>query len=433
MSRRTPVLLLALLLCLTLAACGGEEPAPTETASVTADQLARTVVEGQEDLSGLTALEGRDLTDHLSAFCGLESWEEGAVYAAGGMDAREVTVVLLESEEAAAAAADALENYRLERQGDFFGYAPGQADLLDRAAVLQRGRWAALLVCDDPESARAAFDACLTGELPPPEETETLLPTPTETPKPPEETETPEPTPTPTPTPEPVPSETPEATPRPILNPDLDVSGFVPFTAPGESNMEIYDTSAIRTAWETGEEESLSDKDAAILAKCREVLEELITEDMTDFEKELAVHDWIVEHGSYDQTVYNNPGHSGRTGYRDPYGILVGGYGNCLGYSTTFQLLMDLCGVECVTVVGAAFGSTEDHAWNMVKLDGAWYCVDVTWDDPTMGNANSVMNHRYFNVTSQHMRDTDHQWDYLYVPEATATHYRWDGAGALPQ
>ena len=135
MSRRTPVLLLALLLCLTLAACGGEEPAPTETASVTADQLARTVVEGQEDLSGLPALEGEDLTDHLSAFCGLTDWEDGAVYAAGGMDAREITVVLLSDEGAAETAADALENYRLERQGDFFGYAPGQADLLDLSLI----------------------------------------------------------------------------------------------------------------------------------------------------------------------------------------------------------------------------------------------------------------------------------------------------------
>ena len=127
-------------------------------------------------------------------------------------------MVLEKGGEAPAAAADALENYRLERQGDFFGYAPGQADLLDRAAVLQRGRWAALLVCDDPESARAAFDACLTGELPPPEETETLLPTPTETPKPPEETETPEPTPPPTPTPGPVPSGTPGGTPPPLTS-----------------------------------------------------------------------------------------------------------------------------------------------------------------------------------------------------------------------
>lgn len=39
---------------------------------------------------------------------------------------------------------------------------------------------------------------------------------------------------------------------------------------------------------------------------------------------ELAVHDWLVEWGSYDRTVYDNPNHSGRTGYRDPWGMLVG-------------------------------------------------------------------------------------------------------------
>lgn len=439
MRRSMPVLFLTLLCCFALAACGGREAATSAPTGVTAAELARAVVESQDDLTELPALEGQDLTDHLSAFCGLETWEDGAVYAAGGMDAREVTVVLLSDEASAETAADTLENYRLERQGDFFGYAPEEADRLDRAVVLQRGSYAALLVCDDPESAKETFDACLAGEIPPPVEEETIPPVSTEEPEATAvlapETGTPEPTTTPEPTPTPSPSEAPAETGRPVLNPDLDTSGFVPFTAPNDANMEIYDTSAIQAAWETGDEEGLSDKDAAILEQCRAVLGELITEDMTDFQKELAVHDWIVEHGSYDQTVHSNAGHSGRTGYRDPYGILVGGYGNCLGYSTTFQLLMDLCDVECITVVGAAFDSLEDHAWNMVKLDGEWYCVDVTWDDPTMGNGNtnSVVRHRYFNVTSQHMRDTDHQWDYLYVPEATATHYRWDGAGALPQ
>lgn len=432
----------ALCLCIALTACGGQETVTPAPADVTVTELARAVVESQDDLAGLPVLEGEDLTDHLSAFCGLADWEDGAVYTAGGMDAREITVVLLSDEAAAETAADTLENYRLERQGDFFGYAPEEADRLERAVVLQRGSYAALLVCDDPEAAKETFDACLAGKLPPPVEEETTLPVFSDEPEAtpvmaPETEKLPEPTPTPTPEPSPTPrpSETPEATPRPILNPDLDISGFVPFVAPNDVNMEIYDTSAIKAAWETGNEEGLSDKDAAILEKCREVLGELITGDMTDFQKELAVHDWIVEHGSYDQTVHNNPVHSGRTGYRDPYGILVGGYGNCLGYSTTFQLLMDLCDVECITVVGAAFDSLESHAWNMVKLDGEWYCVDVTWDDPTVGNGNinSVGHHRYFNVTSEHMRETDHQWDYLYVPEATATHYRWDGAGPLPQ
>ena len=440
MRRRIAVLLTLLALCLTLAACGGQELVGSTPVGVTAAELARAVVEGAGDLTDLPALEGEALDDHLSDLCGLENWEEGAVYAAGGMDAREVTVVRLSDPSAAQDAAELLEDYRLGRQGDFFGYAPEEADRLDRALVLRRDSYAALLVCDDPEGAQECFDACLEGRLPPTEEEEesaapTFEPEPEVTRTPPPETELPELTPTPTPIPEPTPSAPPEETERPILNPDLDVSGFVPFTDPDDANMALYDSSAVRAAWETGEEDGLSDKDAAILEKCREVLGALITEDMTDFEKELAVHDWIVEHGSYDQTVHSNPGHSGRTGYRDPYGILVGGYGNCLGYSTTFQLLMDLSGVECITVVGAVFDSREDHAWNMVKLDGEWYCVDVTWDDPTMGNGNtnSVVRHRYFNVTSQRLRESDHQWDYLYVPEATATRYFWNGSGPKPE
>ena len=73
----------------------------------------------------------------------------------------------------------------------------------------------------------------------------------------------------------------------------------------------------------------------------------------------------------------------------------------------------------------------------MVRLDGEWYCVDVTWDDPSSwedvpANMWDRTHHRFFNVTSDWMRETDHQWEYLYVPEATATAYHWDGNSPLP-
>ena len=65
-------------------------------------------------------------------------------------------------------------------------------------------------------------------------------------------------------------------------------------------------------------------------------------------------------------------------------------------------------------LVGASYSSREDHAWNMVRLNGEWYCVDSTWDE-------AMRDHwRYFNVTSERMIGTDHQWDYENVPEATA-------------
>ncbi|MBS6281688.1 DUF4358 domain-containing protein [Intestinimonas massiliensis (ex Afouda et al. 2020)] len=418
--KRLRMLLPMLMLCLILAACGGGGGAEiTPAADVTAAQAAQAVWNSQPDREGLEALEGDGLSDHLADFCGLEDWEEGAVYAASGVDAREITVVLLPDEDAAQAAGERLEVYRQSRQGDFFGYAPEEAERLDKAAVLTVGRFAALLVCEDMDAARSAFEAALAGEP-------VFAPVHTQTPDPaPSPSEPPEPTRTlPEPASPPSPSPDPEPTPAGVLNPDLDVSGFVPYVQPNASVMELYDTSAIQRAWESGDDSGLSDKDREILERCREVLGEVLTEGMSAYEMELAVHDWLVEWGSYDRTVYDNPNHSGRTGYRDPWGMLVGGYGNCLGYSSTFQLLMDLSGVECITVVGAAFGSREDHAWNMVKLDGEWYCVDVTWDDPT-GAARNGRHHRYFNVTSAYLRETDHQWDYRNVPEATAAAYAW--------
>lgn len=418
--KRLRMLLPMLMLYLILAACGGGGGAEiTPAADVTAAQAAQAVWNSQPDREGLEALEGDGLSGHLADFCGLEDWEEGAVYAASGVDAREITVVLLPDEDAAQAAGERLEVYRQSRQGDFFGYAPEEAERLDKAAVLTAGRFAALLVCEDMDAARSAFEAALAGEP-------VFAPVHTQTPDPaPSPSEPPEPTRTlPKPASPPSPSPDPEPTPAGVLNPDLDVSGFVPYVQPNASVMELYDTSAIQRAWESGDDSGLSDKDREILERCREVLGEVLTEGMSAYEMELAVHDWLVEWGSYDRTVYDNPNHSGRTGYRDPWGMLVGGYGNCLGYSSTFQLLMDLSGVECITVVGAAFGSREDHAWNMVKLDGEWYCVDVTWDDPT-GAARNGRHHRYFNVTSAYLRETDHQWDYRNVPEATAAAYAW--------
>ena len=62
------------------------------------------------------------------------------------------------------------------------------------------------------------------------------------------------------------------------------------------------------------------------------------------------------------------------------------------------QLLMDLAGVECITVVGASSGSTSDHAWNMVRLEGEWYCVDPTWDDQV-----TYISYDYFLVSDGHM------------------------------
>ena len=382
---------LALLLCLTACAAPAEQGATAAPEDyVGTDQAAQAVLDSQSDLAGLTPLTGDDRTDYLTAVCGVEEgmWTEAAVYTASGVDAREIIVLRLSQAENGETVTTALEAHRQARLADFFGYAPDQAALLEEAVVTSLDGYAALLSCEAPEAALAALEDALGGEA--------ALPEPT-----------------------------------------LDISAFAPFDPPNEYDMTLYDTSAIVAAWESGDESGLSHRDAAILARCREIFAEHVTGDMTDFQKELVLHDALVDLGEYDETVYGPDTPQGRPDNTNPYGMLVEGYGICLGYATSFQLLMDLAGVECITVVGASSGSTSDHAWNMVRLEGEWYCVDPTWNDPVGGEHVSPhqwdqIHHAYFNVTSDYMRWTDHQWDYANVPETAANRFYWNGAGRLP-
>jgi len=193
------------------------------------------------------------------------------------------------------------------------------------------------------------------------------------------------------------------------------------FTAPNEDDMSLYDTSAIRAAWEKADPSSLSIEDKKIYDQARKVLEQVLTGGMSDYEKEMAIYDWVVNNVDYDWTHQDRRETTPRESFT-PYGGLVNRTAVCLGYATTFQLLMDLAGVECITVPGAAFESREDHGWNMVRLNGQWYCVDVTWDANMREQTGikGLENWRYFNVTSDYMAETDHQWDYANTPEATA-------------
>lgn len=188
------------------------------------------------------------------------------------------------------------------------------------------------------------------------------------------------------------------------------------FTPPNEEDMSLYDTAAILSAWEKGDTAGLSGYDQEIYSAAEEILGEIITDGMTDLEKETAVYTWLTKNVDYDWSHVDIMAETTRDAY-GPYGGLVNQSAVCLGYAASFQLLMDMAGIECITVVGAAFHSTGDHAWNMVKLDGNWYCVDVTWDANGREQLGEEYAWKYFNVTSDEMAK-NHQWDYANVPEA---------------
>ena len=206
---------------------------------------------------------------------------------------------------------------------------------------------------------------------------------------------------------------------------DPNYPGRIMFVQPNKIDMSFYDTTSIRAAWKTGDVSELSSYDREIYDAAKVVLNEVLKEGMSDLEKEIAIYNWLVSNVNYDgayQDVMEETSGESAT----PYGGLVNRTAICLGYITTFQLLMDLAEVECITIAGASFASQEDHGWNMVRLDGDWYCTDVTWDANRQAwGGGGEKDWRFFNITSDDMAATDHQWDYANTPEAITTGSGW--------
>ena len=167
-------------------------------------------------------------------------------------------------------------------------------------------------------------------------------------------------------------------------------------------------------------------KDEAVKKAIEVFKAEHITEGMSDFEKEIEIIRYLVDTISYDWRNYQED--SIPDDSYTSYGALVKQIAVCAGYAQTFVNMADACGLEAKYIVGKAGGGA--HAWNRIKLDGQWYNVDVTWEDP-INEENEPYNnygyeklqHQYINVTDEQLA-WDHQWDRNRYPEkATAEKY----------
>ena len=212
------------------------------------------------------------------------------------------------------------------------------------------------------------------------------------------------------------------------IDTDTEESGFeANFEANNEPEIELdpadpndlYNPDSILQAWHSGDKSGLSPKNRAILDACIEIIGENITVEMSEYDKELFANDWIVNWVSYDEeTVSNAPDASPDPNNDNPYGAIFKQLSICSGYTSTFQLFMDMLGIECITINGSYRATGGEHAWNMVRIDGNWYCVDVTWNDPIGGRQTLEMQRRFFNVTTEYMRITGHEWDESTTPVA---------------
>lgn len=137
----------------------------------------------------------------------------------------------------------------------------------------------------------------------------------------------------------------------------------------------------------------------------------------SDHDKVKAIHDYIVKNTAYD---YNN--YQENTVPDESYtiiGTLLLRTAVCEGYTKSMQFLLNKVGIESIDVSGTGNGGA--HAWNKVKIDGNWYNLDSTWDDPVPDRPGSA-SHKYFLVTDDYLA-RDHQWTQAELPVANDTKY----------
>lgn len=105
-----------------------------------------------------------------------------------------------------------------------------------------------------------------------------------------------------------------------------------------------------------------------------------VDDSMSDLQKVLTLHEYMCENFRYDDSFESG----------NMYDMLRTGKGTCQAFTLTYMELLSRIGVES----SYAYSDEIMHIWNLVKLDGEWYHVDLTWD-----NVSPSVSHKNFLLT----------------------------------
>lgn len=149
--------------------------------------------------------------------------------------------------------------------------------------------------------------------------------------------------------------------------------------------------------------------------------EKYIRDGMSDYQKEIIIHDFLVKTVKYDRdwiSIFTSNSN-------EPYnviGALLKRRATCWGIACAFKLICDFCGLNSLVVMGDERPKLhkEGHAWNMVNICNNFYHVDVTWD---INMSKYLPSHYdYFNLDDRTIRN-DHAWDEDIYPRCSSKDY----------
>ncbi len=138
-----------------------------------------------------------------------------------------------------------------------------------------------------------------------------------------------------------------------------------------KSSLLNFVTITITPKWKESKEET-----QYVNEKVKEIIDSLALNNDTDYVKIRKIHDYVINHFEYDETLENY------TAYK----ALKDGKMICQGYMLLTYKLLSEAGIEakCVDGLGTTEFGTQTHGWNLVRLGNYWYNLDTTWDDPVL-------------------------------------------------
>ncbi|MCM1297479.1 MAG: InlB B-repeat-containing protein, partial [Muribaculaceae bacterium] len=148
-----------------------------------------------------------------------------------------------------------------------------------------------------------------------------------------------------------------------------------------------------------------------------------VSDQMSDLEKAIILHDYLTVNCEYDYENLNAG--TVPTDSYNAYGTLVKRIAVCHGYALAYKYLLNQAGIDCYMVTS----DSMNHAWNLIVLDGEYYQVDVTWDDPTWDKIGRSVHTYMFRSDAAFAEH--HDWEVTSgsnVVDYEATDTRYDNA-----
>lgn len=157
---------------------------------------------------------------------------------------------------------------------------------------------------------------------------------------------------------------------------------------------------------------ALGSKAEVVYQEMKKVLRTIINDNMTDVEKVIAIHDYLIMNVTYDEEVINllYQNITNASNYQSFYleGVFLDKKAVCEGISKAFASMCNVEGIPCVMVEGKPKANPQGagHAWNKVYVNGNWYIVDITSDGAIIDKTFEVVSYKYCLIDETNINNT---------------------------